>query len=1413
MLRDELLKAKNDEIERCVQSRKRKLSELYFATVACLGTKISLQSEQYRRQEAAFLDANEITKGRFYDQSTLPLRPNVATAHAEVPSDHTVRHAPKQHGPDGQSENRNLSPVEGAPSGVNGPDTPDKPGKEFVAAYPRVDLAQAITTSKLQPGVSSLQSLGRPPKPDGVHSGTLQESAASPPQPPQFYPSPLSSQKQAPSDSANASPEDNQTPPTQTAISEAQKPRSTSIALPQDAAPSSPVSTGQSSVHTSATDRSPASTSTEESITYQEATAKFREEPLSQTSGYEVAITSKVPSTPDEQLKFEAAMSNASITPKPRHDEVRQEELSTNVSPIGAASNTVSNQAGENAAVLTPSETPVAQRAVSELIEPALSTASETLKKSPSVTSAPEPISRPERMTTRVSSGAIRHKSVSEILGETPRSPASPTDRSPSDKLSRERTASPRSQVSTTESQLQMKERRDRKGRSKLSTVVFPKPASPEKQKLLTLSSQTDAPSANDQDDYLYLLFLVKAYFPPRGMHLSTLIATAHKTLSTANHMTDYAEQANTRTLKRLYQLQHSGRWPLRQLQRSPEPPRSAAHWDIFLDHVKWMRMDFREERKWKIAAAKNCADWCAEYVASSEEDRTTLRIKVRPQPTDTEIASKAAPPAEEHPTPDLIPCADDDSVSDGFNDEFQPDLDYGVVPAAVFSLPSDEFTFRMEKTVAAEKILDELPLYTPARILPGTNKPSFEESPDAVWKKEIAPVSKWIDGKIRFTGEGPPRKKSRYDYDASDDEDGPDNSVDMTPEKNDVALFQPENKPIRDRVHPSHCFRPPTEYPMPSVGFYESRQSSQWTCAEDDELRRLVREYSYNWSLISSCMGSHSKFSSGAERRTPWECFERWIGFEGLPADMAKTPYFRAYTARLEAAQRTVLAQQQAAQQQQQQQQQQNGNNNPTPQAFIRRRTTQPMRVERKRSSRHLTLLAGMRKLTQKREAALQKQQHGAHLASLRKANESNQPRPPISTPAEFSRMKFERELKYQEKQEQYRQQILAHQRAALAQRVAQQQQQNSNQQPLLNGIPRSSSAVSASSGMQSMPAGTSNGLPNGIPTNNGINQARPHTAMQGMPNGTPGSTPMPPGGMPLKMIPQPGLQPTMNARPGMPLSSNSDSARIIREANRVQEQQRLVQSRQQQHQFHNPQPFVQQVPHSSPNMTIPSVNSAPANGSMMGAFQAVSGISSPSFHAPALSQGVSTASPRMNHPTPLSANNQAMPTVSSIQNSIQRSHPNMTAEQANKLANERLQQYHQQQQRISQAALNAAAGNIGAMPAGFPIPHDTNSVQQQPLPPSNGVPSSAPPLQLPQTQGHSPLMRVQQPSQPNRLGVTNSPAMSGIVLQPSRSATPQNHRTGSGQSVPPGVQVPSVQAPGQKSSPRAPQAQISSG
>ncbi|KAF3893818.1 MYB and HSA domain-containing protein [Trichophyton interdigitale] len=1407
MLSDRPLASRHDEIARCLWSRKRKLSELYYATATFPHpSDTSGHREPLARQkEAAFLDANDLSKGRLYDENTLPERPRLETVLAEYES---------KYGPPRPDKlDRPQTPVPQPAAGIASHEQPTQGGLAAGNGQPQLTVSSAgVQTTEPPETVQSVPSVQH--QPNGIDTSHPQHAAEAPAKPASSPETAVQATTQATAHPLSP-PETNRTSSFNDRLGVAPiivPPKSTEAA-------SSPMSTGPSSSHTSATERSPASSSTESvaSITESPSMGKHSTDE-SPSNVQSQPISTAVPSTPDEQLQLEAAMSiRNSTTPK---------------QPIIAQ-----DKDGDQHMAEAPSELkePQLKREPTESVTNSRPSSSSGPQTAPDGKTATKPVeiqrqpaeqqhSRPERMTTRVASGAIRHKSVSEILGESPKPGATPEteqhsrDSRRSSVFDRQTGTSHTSPASP--SKLRLSERPD-KERSRLSTVVFPKTSSQEKEKAMQLASRRDEEtrkSPNEEQDYLYTLFQAKAHYPPRTMSLNTLLSTAHKTLSTSNHFLEYHEQMDCRTLKRIYQLQHSNRWALRQLQRSPEPPRQATHWDIMLDHVKWMRMDFREERKWKLTAAKRCAEWCADYVASDEDCRRSLRIpaKIPPPPAteapETDKLMDGHPDEvlpNNHPTPDLIHSADDDSVSDGFNDE-HPDFDDGNVPAAIFSSGSDEFTFRMERTIASEKILGELPFYCPVQIAPETNKPAFKIQPDDVWKTQLLPVSKYAQGTIQFKEDGPPRKRSRYDYEQDTYYDGEEENGyrSFSPEQVDVALFSPDYKALRDRIHPGNAFRPPTEYIMPPLGFYESRQSSHWTLAEDDELRKLVQEYSFNWSLIASCLAPRSSFVSTSERRTPWECFERWISLEGLPPDMAKTPYFRTYNARLEAAQRTIMNAQQQAVQQQQQQQQNGGQVNPSAQALIRRRTAQPLRVERKRSSRHLALLAGMRKLSQKRETNLQKQQHATQLASMRKVNEATQPRPPISTPQEFSQLKHERELKFLEKQEQYRQQMIAHQRAAMAQRAAQ-----LNPSGQFNGMPvRPPAAVPNGAGGVQVPI--ANGLANGIPNGAAVSQSRPHPGMAAMPNGLPATGPIPvPSGMSMKMMPQQGLQQPINGRPGLPIQTSPDNSRIIREANRLQEQQRLLQSRQQQHQFHGGQQGFapQQGPHSSPNMNATPATTS-SNPALMAAFQAATNGGSPSFAASSLTPGVMPASsPRMNHPSTSLNNAPSLPNVNNIQASLQRLHPTMSQEQVSKLATERLQQY--QQQRLSQAALNAAAGNLGVgnLPSNYQAGNSGQQIPQQGT--VNGV--SSVPMQN-QTQGYMNRLGVSQAGgQQNRPGVgIASPAMTNMLMHQSRSATPQSQRPSS-QGGPQQQQQPQqqqAQPPPPGKSPRPAQAQTAS-
>jgi chromatin modification-related protein VID21 len=644
------------------------------------------------------------------------------------------------------------------------------------------------------------------------------------------------------------------------------------------------------------------------------------------------------------------------------------------------------------------------------------------------------PPSRIERMTTRVQSGAIRQKSVSDILSEidrpntTPNSdrngPKGATESDSANSHSPSRSTTPQSPGRMRSLVEKAKERE----RSKLSTVVFannkPRPSS---------SQNALVPSAGEagrdtNGDYFMPLFLASASTDKRGVpSLDNLLQTAHKTITTSNAYIPINENQTSKVLRRIYNLQSSGKWSLRQPKRQLEPVRQTTHWDVLLQEAKWMRTDFREERKWKMAVAKNLAYACAEWVESGPEDRKLVQVKATPpkppkpgpaeggSSEDTEMVDESQHDLVSR-TPDLVASGEFESLDD-FDEEPRLNLVETVAPSAIFTLQDDEVVFGLRLSPTADKILDELPMYGAPLAVPSSDS----LDPDRFWKRRALPLSKYVEGRMELKSQAPPRKKSRFEYDEDEDDDdhvvfgelGSKQPI-LPPEQTDVALFNPEHKHTRDRIHAGHQFRPPSEYPMPLQSFFECRTASQWTWAEDDELKAHVREYSYNWSLISSMLTSRSLFSSGAERRTPWECFERWISLEGLPADMQKTHYFRAYNSRLEAANRNVTAQ--AAQAPQQV----NGQGVVQQQ---RRRSTISFRVERRRQQKHLTLVDAMRKLAKKRETSVQKQQHAAGLAAMRKAQEVPQPRVPLNTPQDFSRMKFEREERMKEQVQMYQQ------------------------------------------------------------------------------------------------------------------------------------------------------------------------------------------------------------------------------------------------------------------------------------------------------------------------------------------------------------------------------------------------------
>ncbi|KIW94498.1 uncharacterized protein Z519_04474 [Cladophialophora bantiana CBS 173.52] len=1273
----EHLRSKKSQAQSLVLSRKRKLSELFSIVV-------SVEDPTYKQKLQAFHDANDLEKGRRFDETTLP--PRTYTTHPPRKHEPVQQRTAPPSPPAALQQAIGVSKPTSPPSpGFKPEPTPIPPGQivpiqepfdgnksnEGIAAVieerSEKDRLRTTTTAvNAQNGEPSTPSLSRAdrgsrsPLPQSVEEPSIGQKASVKSEPPGTLAA------------LTGLPEDTGPRPSMTVDRQPSQSPPLSVPVPAPAEPqSSPASTnGPDSANTPAPTAGSPGTSPGVDLPLIPSDLAHEIKPSDAGHG-EVERLPLSPTARDQRSAGNGHAPSADVE-MAATDNVGSMP-STSDGNSGLSAETVNGSQIQRPAMRIDTEAETESylkaRPGGGFVEsPAPITSATPMKNVPTTPSSQEPAKR----ATRISSGVLQKKSVSEILGETPKT-ATPLAESPSSVTNRDAFGG-----TTPQGRAGDRDRRD-KERSRLSTVVFAKPQKPagdeENLELTRVGDGEAQRTGPGERDYLYTLFENKAHSMSRQTTMAYLIQNAHKTLSTSDHLIEYELSAECRILKRLYQLQEKQRWPLRQYKRADEAPRPTSHRDFLLDHMKWMRTDFREERKWKLAAARGLAECCAEWVASSPEDRKRLQVQVRPpkvlpkpaESHDVAMEDGPGPTLSSHPTPDLVPSNEDDSASDDIVDPREVQL--SSAPAAIFSLGASDFNFAVDKTPALDKLLNELPLYEPSIVELDSSTSNLGERLDAKWKTDIVPVSRWATEKLSVKEYEPPIKRSRYEYEPEPSTKK--KSEPLPPEETNVALFMPENKAIRDRIHPGHSFRPPSEHPMPTQAFFETRSSSQWTPAEDDELKKLVKDYSYNWSLISSCLTPPSLYTSGADRRTPWECFERWIGLEGLPADMSKTAYFKTYSGRIEAAGRHVAAQIEEAQRRA-------GANI---QISARKRTTQPVRVERKRTQRHLSMLDVIRKLAKRRETALEKQQHQADLAVMRKANDSSMPKPSYKTPAEFSQLKQEREQKYAERQEIYRQQLIAHQRATA------QQQRSQNGQPngLPNGMPPAGPRMRAPS------AGGIPGLPNG---NMQIPNGHPrHPAMMA---GMQGNMQLPPGMMAPKITPQmqAQMQAQLAARGGV---TSPQEMRILQEATRAQQEQLLRQAQQ-----------AQNGPHSSPN----NPHAALANG------QGMNNAAYRAAMAAATANGNGSPSRHMNgsSPRPNTANSGQVlssghvPVLTQIANKIREHHPNLSEEEVQRLASQQLQTYqhqataaaagqnHKRPQPHNQAALNAALGAVNA-------------------------------------------------------------------------------------------------------------------
>lgn len=844
--------------------------------------------------------------------------------------------------------------------------------------------------------------------------------------------------------------------------------------------------------------------------------------------------------------------------------------------------------------------------------------------------------SRREGMTTRVSSGVLRQKSVSEILGQNHllSDDSSPIVRRASEAMS------PLTRLHPSEGA----------GNPSIEPIQHtaqpPRPprAYSHHRTSSTLDSALDqlaslkGAAEDPERDYLEPLFRIQAHDSPstRTRALPDLVKMGSKALSTEDHFTALHERLDFRMLRRIYQLQNANKWSLRQMEKCKEPEQPVSHHDHMMAEMKWMRKDFKAERKMK----KNVCAWlaarCAEWVAADDEEKKTLQVKAKPHhPKRVNLITESAVPELEHIGDS---AAEDDATPP------TPRAGSPVRTTLVIASELAEAVEDLRRSGELSKALKSLP--------------KVDWAPKQPCKQKPTAVSRFVEGKVLPKPSGPARKRSRYDYEDEAEvlemqpqlkrlrEEG-------TSEVADCALFHADNKPIRDRLHSNNAFRPPSEFLMPSIAFYEFRNGSQWIWEDDQKLRKLAKEYSFNWSLIADEMALPTRYKSSAERRTPWECFERWVELESLPADMRKTVYFKTWFSRLEVSQQAAEKRYQAQVASIQQAATASGG----PTHIPPRRRTIPTRVEKRRSTRYLWMVEGFRKLAKKREQAAWKQTETARAALQRKSQTENKEVSKVKmTPQEFSKKRHERDLQLQELQRQQRAKAIENQQRAL--QLARQAQQHPQQQGMPSGGPH----------QQRVPGG----------------QMQPQTAVpnvNGMAAGSQQARSTVRNGQLAPQVNGQGIpQAQMQARVGPNQHPNMQMAR-------------------------NPQYSAQQFQLPTGNMPSPGSMSTPQQLAQNQAYsQPQQSQSSPSMPPPPTPQAVQQGAQQLSSGT--------TPVINTIKTQLRAQNPNMAQDQLEQMANAQLLKQYTNQAR--QSAMNAAAGIPAPGNTGMqPFPHSQTVYQ----------------------------------------------------------------------------------------------------
>ncbi|KAJ3391094.1 chromatin modification- protein VID21 [Lobulomyces angularis] len=398
---------------------------------------------------------------------------------------------------------------------------------------------------------------------------------------------------------------------------------------------------------------------------------------------------------------------------------------------------------------------------------------------------------------------------------------------------------------------------------------------------------------------------------------VSNILQNSKKVVLTRDWQLAREEYKYVKLHHRVEHMKSIGLWSFRQILAHVAPERPKAHQDFLLDEMKWLSEDFKQERKWKIAAAYNISRSVMEYHNAS--DKSIHCVKVKPPNFLTSDDKEYI----------KVNCQIEEETNINMEDVYScSDIAISIDPKYIFANPfsntyffdysandhnkdsdSESKVYRPFKKRRLDRDSDEEEMY---QDIFNKNKRVVEVS-SLMMEKTFSNLSnRWDDfGRIQSFSPWLKNIKDGNNFsvvplDELSLEDDSEILVLNGDEKFDhKVILSPFVSPDNSKELE---IRPPTPPPTENEEAIEDKmdimkeenteqpetaplkkETPEWTIEEDEYLIKHCKLFQYNWKLISTTLNTKkNQFSlRNVYQRNKLECYNRYMHLKNEKKDI----------------------------------------------------------------------------------------------------------------------------------------------------------------------------------------------------------------------------------------------------------------------------------------------------------------------------------------------------------------------------------------------------------------------------------------------------------------------------------------------------------------------------------------------